>query len=520
MKKTKLLLTSLIFLIFILFNTFIIVNAEDKEYEIDNADFYIQLSKDGDALVTETWTITYKKGDFTRFYKEIYNDLPKLEKFDKIDIQSFTINGKDCSQTFNITERLPFTYYASYSGNNFSIQWFYPVNNETVTYSCTYVLSNVVKETDNNVALFCYRVIGDNFDKKIKHTTVSIYLPKEYIIDVRYSSSNNYEIFDDHIIFENNNSKGMQKYHIATNSNVFNSLTFIPLSEIKENNSTSNKFELNEDSLTWIIIGIFVIVFIIVSIILGRIENKKQKIFEQKILQNPNYMTNIINSLINQNIHPLAIRKTDYISNKKFLLAIIFDLCRRNEAYITQEEIILSKNIINIQPFESNVLNLLFNYFNYRYGEDYYAFNINLLNETLLDETIAKDFNKNLTEIKNSYLKEYPINRINKDMITDFSRYFKMIKFNTNIDEYLYIIIKNHTIDYLYIVGLIYDITNNTRNNKEINHRELELDLDILDDLLETLSRIDSQSNNSSSSGCSSCSSCSSCSGCGGGGAD
>ena len=51
--------------------------ADDKVYQIDKADFNVILQPDGSAEITETWTLTYKSGEFHRFYKEIYESLYK-----------------------------------------------------------------------------------------------------------------------------------------------------------------------------------------------------------------------------------------------------------------------------------------------------------------------------------------------------------------------------------------------------------------------------------------------------------
>ena len=55
------------------------VNAAEKQYRIDSADFRVDLEKNGDAVITEHWTVTYEKGEFTHFYKDVYNAPNKLE---------------------------------------------------------------------------------------------------------------------------------------------------------------------------------------------------------------------------------------------------------------------------------------------------------------------------------------------------------------------------------------------------------------------------------------------------------
>ncbi|MBQ5338692.1 MAG: hypothetical protein J6Z40_05950, partial [Oscillospiraceae bacterium] len=47
--------------------------ADDKQYQVDAADFNVSFTENGDACITEDWIVTYTRGSFTRFYKDIYN---------------------------------------------------------------------------------------------------------------------------------------------------------------------------------------------------------------------------------------------------------------------------------------------------------------------------------------------------------------------------------------------------------------------------------------------------------------
>lgn len=139
------------------------VSATDKEYNISNAVFTAELQENGDAIITEYWTVNYTKGDFTKFYKDIYTNLPILEQFDDIEVMSCLINGTDAIATNNTTERKENTYYFEKNSDTDTIHWFKPASNETIIhYEIKYKLTNVVKQVDNN-ALFCYRFIGANF---------------------------------------------------------------------------------------------------------------------------------------------------------------------------------------------------------------------------------------------------------------------------------------------------------------------------------------------------------------------
>ena len=124
----------------------------------------------------------------------------------------------------------------------------------------------------------------------------------------------------------------MQKYYITTDTDIFSNLTYIDSENIKDKN-----IDINIE----VIIAFGIFFAIIMAFLIDIQKNMKLK---QKLKQNPNYINNIIYELENYHIHPLQIRKNNSLSINRFLLIVIFDLCRRNEVYITNEEIIISKN--------------------------------------------------------------------------------------------------------------------------------------------------------------------------------
>ena len=163
--KFSILLSTIIFICITTLSS-INVYAEEKKYEIPNANFYVTLLDNGDALITEVWKVKYTKGNFTRFYKDIYKNASIIEDFSNINIRNCKINGKDISEVYSLN-REHNHYYIDSSTDSYSINWFYEASNETVEYEITYLLSNIVKETDNNKAVFYYRYIGVNFEKEV-----------------------------------------------------------------------------------------------------------------------------------------------------------------------------------------------------------------------------------------------------------------------------------------------------------------------------------------------------------------
>ena len=84
--------------------------AEEKSYSVDSAEFDVDIEENGDAHISETWTVTYSKGNFSRFYRDIYKDVKAVEKFDAVNLESCTINGKDCTGTDSI-DRIDYHYF-------------------------------------------------------------------------------------------------------------------------------------------------------------------------------------------------------------------------------------------------------------------------------------------------------------------------------------------------------------------------------------------------------------------------
>ena len=78
-----------------------LVKAEEKEYDISSVNFDVTLNRDGSADVIEEWTVTYRTGEFSRFYKEIYKDVTKLEEYDNIFFKNFWINNTLCELVYD-----------------------------------------------------------------------------------------------------------------------------------------------------------------------------------------------------------------------------------------------------------------------------------------------------------------------------------------------------------------------------------------------------------------------------------
>ena len=118
--------------------------AADKEYRVDSADFRVSFANNGDANITEIWNVTYTKGSFTRFYKDIYNAFNKLEYIPDIQVQSAQINGTDAVQQYN-AERNDGHFFFQKDADKYTIHWYQSAANETVQYQINYVIPGALK---------------------------------------------------------------------------------------------------------------------------------------------------------------------------------------------------------------------------------------------------------------------------------------------------------------------------------------------------------------------------------------
>ena len=91
---------SIVVLLIVLSLTSMTVYADTKQYVINTAEFDVELNEDGSADVTETWTVDYQSGEFSRFYKNIYMAVPIDEEYD-IEFNFVSVDGKSCDRIYD-----------------------------------------------------------------------------------------------------------------------------------------------------------------------------------------------------------------------------------------------------------------------------------------------------------------------------------------------------------------------------------------------------------------------------------
>lgn len=163
-------LVTIIILTAALCSAALITAYADDSYSIPSVKFDVELEPDGSALIHESWNVKYN-GSFHRFRHGYLIDLPKAQKFDKIDTVEFRINGEVVNETSSGKDM---TACVLSENDERQLCWYKKTKgSEEVSYEAVYRLTNVVKEYDGEEIFSC-RFIGLNFEKKIDSVSVTI----------------------------------------------------------------------------------------------------------------------------------------------------------------------------------------------------------------------------------------------------------------------------------------------------------------------------------------------------------
>lgn len=174
-KWAKLALGILLILTYCLMFTAIKVHAKGGSYSINSATFDVQLEDNGDATVTESWQVNFSNGTFTRFYKDIYKNVKSIEQFDSIEFEGCWIDGIECERVSSM-DREDYHYYIEEDRSNIRINWFKSRSggDRYCEYKIRYRISNILKRTDNDNLIFCYRFIGKEFKENVSNAEINI----------------------------------------------------------------------------------------------------------------------------------------------------------------------------------------------------------------------------------------------------------------------------------------------------------------------------------------------------------
>ena len=198
--------------------------ADTKSYRTDQADFDISFSDSGTATVTESWTVTYTSGSFTRFYKDIFNPGNQLEYIQDIRVLSCHINGMDAAATDSI-DRVDYHYFFEQSDPQmYTVHWFKAAQGETVHYDITYEIPNAVKLDAENNAEYCYRLIGVNFPKTVGEVHLKVHVPDVNAVNEASLSAGEIETDGNTLCSTAKNVSGIYKLRLNMDPKYFSTL--------------------------------------------------------------------------------------------------------------------------------------------------------------------------------------------------------------------------------------------------------------------------------------------------------
>ncbi|WP_044974582.1 DUF2207 domain-containing protein [Ruminococcus sp. HUN007] len=342
MKKRKTVFKSMAALIALIMTVILMcpvitVYADDKEYSVDAADFDIKFGEDGTALVEEHWTVTYKKGNFTRFYKDVYNASNQLEYISQLKIVSASINGTDCERSETL-DRVDNHYYVEAQNDRFSLQWFKAAHNETVEYDIVYGIPNALKLNENNRAEFCYRLIGKNFPKTVGTVTAIVNLPYDDDTANCSISQGESDVTTNTLYFNASDVSGIYKLRLDISPEGFKNLTRVADVNVPEHIQRAvDGGEDDEISFGYIVLGFIMMAFfpVIMVYIYLIVPMKKRKKVRRMLEEDPDCFKKSADKIESAGMpfvwYTLYPFKKVFLSQDHVLVfyAELFDLCAR-----------------------------------------------------------------------------------------------------------------------------------------------------------------------------------------------
>ena len=192
-----------------------------SDASVDKVDFSAELRSNGNALITENWTVTFN-GKADSFVREIVIPEDNFEKFSQIYDLSVSIDGNGCSEVAG-DSAVNGTYSVEKKEDRYIIRCFIQSENETRTFSLRYVQSGVVK-IYNNKAYFYSTVSNADSNLLCRNVTVTVRTPKKCFAEdfsIVESGSLIGQKSDGKVVFNAVNAVGLIKTGISMPADVF-----------------------------------------------------------------------------------------------------------------------------------------------------------------------------------------------------------------------------------------------------------------------------------------------------------
>lgn len=259
----------------------------DKIYTINSADFNILINDDGSATVTETWDVTYQKGEFTRFYKNILMSLPESEHFYGIENFTASIDGIPCPTTNDTTGRPDGHVSLTKNGKIATYELFKKSENQTRRFQVNYTLPDIIKLVDNEYYFFSYRALPKGYQKKIDNLNITVGLANhtpETRIELKYLTDGEATVNGNYITTTAHNVNGLQKIQLKITGKTF----VVPEYNKISNVSTNKEYDTDNVAIPFFLTTLFFFfVFIRMIYLNTKYKNlaKNPRIVEEYILK-------------------------------------------------------------------------------------------------------------------------------------------------------------------------------------------------------------------------------------------
>ena len=194
-----------------------------SDASVDKVDFSAELRSNGNALITENWTVTFS-GKSDCFVREIKIPEDNFEKFNQIYDLTVSIDGNGCSEVTDSSSLVNDTYSVEKTDDRYIIRCFIQSENETRTFSLRYVQTGVVK-IYNNRAYFYSTVSNADSNLLCRNVTVTVRTPKKCFAEdfsIVEAGSLIGQKSDGKVVFNAVNSFGLIRTGISMPSDVFN----------------------------------------------------------------------------------------------------------------------------------------------------------------------------------------------------------------------------------------------------------------------------------------------------------
>lgn len=539
MNKRKMILKMISVFFFIISIVSVVTGCSTKEYNINEANFLINLDNEGNANITEKWVVTYK-GNYSRFYKEnYYHKLPETE-FYNFNYNYSKINNQTIDLISEIKEDLNNEFFIKSTIDGYQFEWYYKAKDETVIYEVNYDLNDVVKELNGKKAIFINRLIGLEFEKEINK--ISIEITGDNIDGIKVKNITNKKNFN---IEEKNNSiiinnvkshEGLLKIYLELDKDNFNNIPII------EKIDRESKYVNTFDDYSGYLIYIFLIVPLAGSIISKLITRKREKRLQNMLIKNPHYFEDCLNLIEDTNASILikySLKDKENVNSTRKIMQFLMSMKQKDVLGIKENIIVINNNYKDILLFKDALaLEGIFDIFGYHENDGCLVLNMEKFSHVMIgtdpdSKEIKKQIEKILTCLENYYEKEIVNKEIEKafEFISWFIKKYNKRKTIKNGDTINYLregISFEELVLYSYSLCWIDTVSDNYIKldceriaaifSGIITDLDLEIIFDNIDDFYEETGY--SSSDFSISSDSSSGWSCSSCSGCGGGGAD